>query len=371
VKRLGYQPALDGVRGLAIACVVAYHAFGRPSGGFLGVDLFFVLSGFLITTLLLEEHAERGSISLRAFYRRRALRLVPALVAMLTVVLAVEAALALVGKGHLRREAIAAGFGLGYVTDFVNAISPGTVPWSLSHLWSLAMEEQFYLLWPPILLVLGVRRRAALAVLAGALALVAVRQVELMTSGAAYDRLQFAPDTRGSSIVIGCLFAVVFSTARSRRRLASPVVGGLALTVLAGLIFVGLLRPLFGGPLLLFGAAVGVVIARALEPSSFEHRILTMRPLVGLGRVSYGLYLWHVPVLAAVAASGQAGPTGSFVRGAFGIALSLAAALVSYRVVEQPFLRRKRRPGGARPAPAYEPKSRVLRTTVLSNSART
>ena len=367
MKRLGYQPALDGVRGLAIACVVAYHAFGRPSGGFLGVDLFFVLSGFLITTLLLEEHAERSTVSLRAFYRRRALRLLPALVAMLAVVLAVEAVLALAGKGHLRREAIGAGFGLGYVTDIVNAVSRGTVPWSLSHLWSLAMEEQFYLLWPPILLLLGVRRRAALAVLVGALVLVAVRQVELMASGAAYDRLQFAPDTRGSSIVIGCLFAVVFATVRSRRRLASPVVGVLALTVLARLVFGGLLRPLFGGPLLLFGAAAAIVIVRALDPSSFEHRLLTLRPLVGLGRVSYGLYLWHVPVLAAVAASGQAGPA----RGALGIALSVAAALVSYRVVEQPFLRRKRRLGGVPAAPLYGPESRILRATVLSNSART
>src|SRR5919198_6163322 len=144
-RRLGHRPALDGIRGVAIAAVVAQHAFGIPTAGYLGVDLFFVLSGFLITTLLLEEHAESGAISLRAFYRRRALRLLPALFVAISVLLLVELVLAATGRGHLRREATGALFGVAYVTDFARVYSSRVHAHTLDHLWSLAVEEQFYI----------------------------------------------------------------------------------------------------------------------------------------------------------------------------------------------------------------------------------
>jgi peptidoglycan/LPS O-acetylase OafA/YrhL len=153
--RLGHVPALDGIRGLAIALVVSMHAFGFPAGGFIGVDLFFVLSGFLITTLLLEEVEATGRISLRDFYERRVRRLLPALLVLLIVYSVVEAA-----RGRSVLPAVA---GLFYFSNFSNFLH--LTAWrtnALDHLWSLAEEEQFYLVWPPILILL-VRWRRLLA----------------------------------------------------------------------------------------------------------------------------------------------------------------------------------------------------------------
>jgi peptidoglycan/LPS O-acetylase OafA/YrhL len=338
--RLGYRPSLDGIRGLAIASVVGFHAFGRPAGGYLGVDLFFVLSGFLITTLLLEERDERGRASLRAFYVRRALRLLPGLVAMVGTVVTVMVVHAVAtGDTHdLGRTLAYAAAGIGYVTNIVLAASGNGVP-GLAHLWSLATEEQFYLLWPPtLLLLLGGRRRWALGLLGLALGIELLRQVTLLASGAPGYRLDFAPDTRGSSIVIGCLVALVW---RGRRRAPGLAVPGLILVAVPLLLDVG--KHLYQGGLVLFGAGAGMLILRALEPGTFECDALSFPPLVALGRVSYSLYLWHVPVLAALGVlAGGLPAQGGWPRQVAGVAVSLGAAVLSYRFVEQPFLRRKR-----------------------------
>jgi peptidoglycan/LPS O-acetylase OafA/YrhL len=162
--KLRYRPALDGVRALAIAPVVTMHAFGWPREGSLGVEIFFVLSGFLITTLLLEERGRTGAISLARFYRRRAARLVPGLVLMLAVY-------AIVTRGT---HAWALLFALTYTSNIATLADPTAMPWSLGHLWSLAQEEQFYLLWPPLLLLLLTRIRPALLPKALALLIIAV-----------------------------------------------------------------------------------------------------------------------------------------------------------------------------------------------------
>jgi peptidoglycan/LPS O-acetylase OafA/YrhL len=361
VRRLGYQPALDGARGVAIAAVVAFHAFGWPTGGYLGVDLFFVLSGFLITTLLLEERRDRGSASLVAFYKRRALRLLPALVVMLAAVLAVALIHAAVtgDADRLGRTLLIGAAGLGYATNFLLASSDNTVP-ALGHLWSLATEEQFYVLWPPLLLLaLRARRGASLAVLGAALAFVVYRQVELVRLGAPGHRLDFAPDTRGSSILIGCLVAVAVQGGlgpRAARLRSWPLlVVGLLLVLDQG-------RRLWEGPLVVFGIAAALVILRALEPSTLEHRLLTRPPLVALGRVSYSLYLWHVPVLVWLGVIGRGLPgQNGLGRQLAGVALSLLAAVLSYRLVEQPFLRRKRRLGSPASPERVPPAAERLR----------
>ena len=345
--RLGYRPSLDGIRGLAIASVVGFHAFGHPAGGYLGVDLFFVLSGFLITTLLLEERHERGRVSLRAFYARRALRLLPGLVVMLATVVAVVVVRAVAnGDQHnLGRTLIFAAAGIGYATNIVLAASGNAAP-SLAHLWSLATEEQFYLLWPPtLLLVLGGTRRWALGFLGLALGVELVRQVTLLASGAPGYRLDFAPDTRGSSIVIGCIVAVAW---RGRRRAPRFAPLGLVLVAVPLLLDVG--KHLYEGGLILFGAGAGMLILRSLEPGTLECEALSFAPLVALGRVSYSLYLWHVPVLAALGVlAGGLPAQGGWPRQVTGVAVSLGAAVLSYRFVEQPFLRRKRRLGATAP----------------------
>src|SRR5262249_20873318 len=145
-----------GVRGVAILLVVLMHTFNWPPGGFLGVDLFFVLSGFLITTLLVEEWQKRATFSLPAFYRRRALRLVPALVAVVAAYVVVRVAVDSIHSEtphhHLSRDLVGALAGIFYVSNIVQAAG-ALLPAGIRHLWSLGTEEQFYLLWPPILLL--------------------------------------------------------------------------------------------------------------------------------------------------------------------------------------------------------------------------
>jgi peptidoglycan/LPS O-acetylase OafA/YrhL len=339
VQRLGYQPALDGVRGIAIALVVCFHAYGYPRDGYLGVDLFFVLSGFLITRLLLEEHARRGEISLRSFYLRRALRLGPALLALTAIVLAVAGARYLTDGDyeHFRRMAVGSLGGMLYVGNFVMAFVPNSIGPGLFHLWSLATEEQFYLLWPPVLsflLVTG-RRRLALPLIGVLVSLSAFEQVRLVYSDVPSRRYAFAPDSRSSSILIGCAFALAYDSAVARRQMlrlakvGAIVVGFMLATNLGPLLFIG--------PLVLFGVGTGTVVVSALEPDSWARRALSFDPLVSLGRLSYSLYLWHLPVLVVLGADGG----GNFGRNSVGIAVALAVAALSYRVIEQPFRRRR------------------------------
>src|SRR4051794_6026981 len=199
--RLGYLPALDGLRGVAVALVVSFHFWAFPSGGWLGVELFFVLSGFLITTLLLEEHDSLGTIRLLAFYTRRARRLLPALLVLLAAYSAID-----VARGG-QALGVVARFGL-YGANVYEAFWPGAAGRlvGLNHLWSLAQEEQFYLLWPAALLaVKRVRNPAALLTILAA-ALMAYR-AGLLVAGASEVRVFYAPDTNMSGLVLGSALA--------------------------------------------------------------------------------------------------------------------------------------------------------------------
>ena len=205
MKRLGYIPAFDGLRGIAILAVIGVHAFGEPLGGFYGVDLFFVLSGFLITTLLLEEHDRSGGIAMGAFYRRRAYRLLPGLLA----VLAVFGALTMASPRALGQVAAGGLYGANFVLASGSHFLDGTpfVPY-----WSLAEEEQFYLLWP-LLLVLLLRRRVRESWIAWALVAILlgliVYRYGLAAEGASATRLYYAPDTHANGLVLGCLLALL------------------------------------------------------------------------------------------------------------------------------------------------------------------
>ncbi|HET9720708.1 MAG TPA: acyltransferase, partial [Solirubrobacteraceae bacterium] len=151
-RRLGRRPVLDGLRGVAVLLVIAEHT-GLLHNGFLGVDVFFVLSGFLITTLLLEEFQRAGRISLRGFYARRARRLVPALLVAVAAFLVISAAADQSGFGD---DVLAAAAGVTYITNILMALTPTWLP-AVGHLWSLGAEEQFYLLWP-VVLIAAIRR---------------------------------------------------------------------------------------------------------------------------------------------------------------------------------------------------------------------
>jgi peptidoglycan/LPS O-acetylase OafA/YrhL len=335
--RLGYRPALDGLRGLAIAAVVLYHTFGWPSGGYLGVDLFFVLSGFLITTLLLEEREAYGCISLTAFYQRRALRLLPALVAMVgLLMLGVYVAYL---HGRISRETMVADLAkyLGamlYVGNVVRA--SGVELLAVNHLWSLAQEEQFYLLWPACLIALITRETRRLDVgcvlVAG---LIVVYRVILVFSGASFDRVFYAPDTRFDALLIGC--AIALARARSPRAFLFRHATALGTVGLAAWCFLvvsstGADNPALSITVGLTAAeiAAALIVVGAVDGDRRAVAGLEARPLVLLGVISYGLYVWHAPLLAG---------TGHSI---FGLTIALSAAVLSYRYVERPFLRMKR-----------------------------
>lgn len=345
--RLGYRPALDGVRAVAILAVLAFHLSGDITapvvrGGFLGVDIFFVLSGFLITTLLLEEQAVSGSISLGRFYARRALRLFPALFVVVTVWVAYALTLGpAAAVRHSLWETFAA---LTYWNDWLRSF----VHWpdtGLTHTWSLSIEEQFYVLWPLVLIALVPLRRwrtLAAVTVAGALAS-AIWRASLWESDESVTRLYHALDTRADTLLVGCLLAVVLytrgaSALRSPIRWAAPAALVLVVAALTQSLMTSKLY--YAGGFTVFAAAVAVLIAYAvIDDGSLLARLLRLGPLVWLGRISYGLYLWHWPILVML--RDHVDRTRYVAPLAF--VLTLAAAALSHRFVESPFLRLKGR----------------------------
>jgi peptidoglycan/LPS O-acetylase OafA/YrhL len=351
---LGYRPALDGIRAVAIACVVLNHTFGFPATGFTGVDVFFVLSGFLITTLLLDEYALAGPVSLPDFYRRRALRLLPALFVLLGVFLAFSFCSAVVRGGSLDEALFGVAAGIGYFSNIAMAAEPSSLemPNALRHLWSLAIEEQFYLLWPPILfLLLRARLRLAMVVLAAGIVLSAAQQVRLTLDGASDARVAFGTDTRITSILIGCMLAALLATAaRARVESLGKTLAPLVLSCFLALLFIAPDLTFFTPWVLLLGLSAAGLILRALDGSSLLAKALSLRPMVFLGRISYSLYLWHIPVYVALGVG-----TTAELMDIPALGLALACAIASYYLVELPFLRRKRRARASNEAEAAAP----------------
>jgi peptidoglycan/LPS O-acetylase OafA/YrhL len=340
---LGYQPALDGLRAVSIVAVLAHHSHWLP-GGYLGVDVFFALSGFLITALLTEEFVRTGTITLRLFYARRALRLLPALLVLVVVCAGSLLATVPAEYGPLVLHAAAAV--LFYVANWAWVIDlPLGV---LSHTWSLGVEEQFYLLWPCALLVMlrvsSPRRLFAMTlVLAGA---GAAWRHALVQAGARFEHIQRGLDAHGDALLIGCALSLGL-TAGLRLPGRSSFAALLGVCGLAG----ALVFSTFPGSYLsypvssLAAVAVSLIIAHVVSaPDSPLTRLLAVAPLVTIGRISYGVYLWHFPVFyffGLVTLPGTA-PTASWMLAAAAWAVSFGAAGLSYAIVERPALALKR-----------------------------
>lgn len=346
--RLGHRRALDGLRGAAVLAVLLCHysiPFGQ--GGFLGVDAFFVLSGFLITSLLVEEWLETGRLSFRRFYLRRALRLLPALFAML----AGTAIVALTVASPDDRAAIWRGSvgTLLYVANWQKFFDSPTVG-MLGHTWSLSIEEQFYALWPPLLLFLLQRLRlhwVMKGALVLALASATLRALEL-ASGASTYHLYNGTHTRLDSLLIGCAAALAVHCGvvpHGRWPLPVRIVAGLivplALCVAVGAVGSEDDPSLYRFGFLLFGCGVAALIV-GLVAGQIRNVVLESPPMVWLGVRSYSLYLWHLPVRDTLQMIGFAHwrPAPLVL---LNLTLSLSLAALSYAFVEQPALRLKRR----------------------------
>jgi peptidoglycan/LPS O-acetylase OafA/YrhL len=341
--KLGYRPALDGVRALAITLVVLRHATGYPAQGALGVDVFFVLSGFLITSLLLDERFRYGTVSLVNFYRRRALRLLPALLTVLAFFFCISVVAFFRHGTSLAKPVFGVVAGFGYFTNIALTTKAGVhaMPGTLTHLWSLAAEEQFYVIWPVLLfIVLRARLRLTLWVLVAALTLVSAEQVRLYVADTWRPRMEYGIDTRSTSILVGCLLAVLLaSAARPHVELVAKRVAPLAISLLLLLVVVDLDAAIFVGPLLVAALASAVLILRVLDGESRLARAFALAPFVFLGRISYALYLWHVPILSLYGVT-YPHPTLMAVPA---VATAMGCATASYYLVERPFLRRKRK----------------------------
>jgi peptidoglycan/LPS O-acetylase OafA/YrhL len=344
-------PGLDGVRALAVLAVMAFHEnLSAVPGGFLGVDVFFVLSGYLITDLLVARFGGDAGLGLRGFWTRRARRLLPALAAMLVTVTAAVAVLEPDQLGNLRPALLGA---VTYTSNWLQALHHqsyfdtfGPLP-PLVHLWSLAVEEQFYLIWPLVLVIMlallkNSRLRAAVA-WAGAAAS-ALLMLIIYVPGSDPSLVYYGTDTHASALLVGAALALTWPLARLRT--APPqLVRRLDIAGLTGLMVLGWAVSHFSGadpavyPAGLALAAVaagGVVIAAASQ--GLVGRMLAWQPLRWLGVRSYGIYLWHWPVIAISATlTGPASDTVP-VRGLETV-LPIALAAGSWRWIEEPILR--------------------------------
>jgi peptidoglycan/LPS O-acetylase OafA/YrhL len=331
--RLGRRPALDGLRGVAVLLVFGYHglllagADPFPAAGNVGVTLFFALSGFLITALLLEELAEAGRISLARFYARRARRLLPALV----VLTAACVGIALVDRGFTSgASALAA---LLYVQNWWQIAHPAGTSDALRHTWSLSIEEQFYVAWPVILICLARfgRRAIIVAALAGAGLSVALR-VELWGHAAAW-RIYAGTDTRADALLMGCALAAAMQSRRVRR-VGTDLLAGISVLLLIPAVFMQQAGYHVIVPALAGLCGCGLI----LTASTRGLPALSTRWLRWFGARSYGLYLWHVPVMFLVTGLPWPLAVPLFVSASIGL------TALSWRYVEQPFRRRRRMP---------------------------
>lgn len=277
-----YNPALDGVRAVSILAVLFFHC-GVPGvgGGFVGLDVFFILSGYLITSLLATEYRS-GGIRIGRFYARRALRLFPTL---LLVVAAYVALAPILWPAEDRW--LSAGLAGLYIYDYALAFYP--VPYTIGHTWSLGVEEKFYLLWSLLLPFLLRRRQPVAWLLAGFLAVTAWRYYVAMTWP--WPQAYFRFDTRMSGIVLGAIAAL---TGLKVSRFA-VVVACLALAVLVALPSLPTIDQTEAVTLRITLAELSafVLVCHAAEHS--KSSVLASRPLVYVGRLSYGIYLWHFP----------------------------------------------------------------------------
>ena len=371
-RSAGHLTGLDGLRAIAVLAVVVYHAgLGGLPGGFLGVEVFFVISGFLITAILLAEHRATGRIDSVGFWLRRARRLLPALFFLLAVVLAVAVAVVPDEVARLRVDAVAA---VAYVTNWHLIAGDQSYfetigrPSLFVHLWSLAIEEQFYLFWPILLgLALLAGRRTALALTLVGAAASAVWMAVQFDAATDPSRIYYGTDTRLTGLLLGAGLAFVWVppvpslpslrpglSRRQRRRLLARTASigrwgstrlgwaldGVAIVALVGMgAFFAVATAfdpwLYQGGLAVLAALTTAVIAAVVHPRAHVGRLLDVAPLRWVGTRSYSIYLWHWPIFA-LTRPGLDVPLDGSATLVLRLLLTAVASEISYRYVEMP-----------------------------------
>jgi peptidoglycan/LPS O-acetylase OafA/YrhL len=360
-RRFVYHPSLDGVRAVAMFAVFANHS-GRKVfySGYYGVDVFFALSGFLITTLLLQEYASSGRISLKLFWSRRAARLLPALFLACLIVLATSLLGAVAPHQpvlhtyRLHTALVGIACAIGYVSSWVQGLTRIGVG-SLTHTWSLSVEEWFYALWPPLLVLCLRRPQWATRIVVGSAVLAMVYRLvsERFISSGSY--LYFAPDQHACQLLAGCALGLLLvnrtpDTLPSRRALSwTGLLGAGAVVFLMArpigeIVLLGHQPPYTwgdqrGGMVLIALASVAMLASIVTVPESRLARALSHPVLVWTGKRTYGLYLYHVVILELVAPPAIMNGPVSWRGGLVALVIIFLIADASYRWVEQPAIR--------------------------------
>ena len=352
-KHLPYMPGVDGLRAIAVLAVFVYHFHnggGWLPGGFLGVDVFFVISGYLITSLLLSEFRKEGRVDLVAFWLRRARRLLPAVGVLIAVVMVAGAFFDFGQISALRGQALAS---MAYVTNWDLILSHQSYfeefarPSLFRHLWSLAVEEQFYLLWPLAFAACMTRfghKRLVIGVIAGAIA--SSLLMAILFDPGNPNRVFYGTDTRATPLLIGVALAFFWHPERLRAQtgnLAPAVLDAVGAFALAMVVITFMTvhdydLALYHGGFLLLSLWTALLIAALAHPAASIGRVVGNPGMRWLGLRSYSFYLWHWPVLE-LTRPGIDVPLHGPILFALQLGLTLALADLSYRYVEQPFRR--------------------------------
>lgn len=349
-KNNRYMVGLDSLRGLAILGVVLYHVnYKWIPGGFLGVTVFFVLSGYLITDLLATEWEKYKRIDLKNFWIRRARRLLPGMFVMLIIVFAWVTLFHNSLLGKMRGDSLAAVLYISnwwYIYHKLSYFDNFGQPTPLNHFWSLAVEEQFYVFWPFILSLgfyyIKKRSRMTLFIFLGAIAS-AIAMAVLYEPGSDPSRVYYGTDTRAFSLLIGAVLALLWPSNRLSNkiipsaRLVLDVVGGIALIIILIMFWETNQYDsfLYRGGMLFLSVVTALLVANLAHPTSRISVLLRFKPLRWIGIRSYGIYLWHYPIITLT--SSQASTEGPHLTKAiFQVFLILIMAHLSWKFIENP-----------------------------------
>jgi peptidoglycan/LPS O-acetylase OafA/YrhL len=346
VARPKFRPDIEGMRAIAVGLVILFHAFKQPlTGGFVGVDVFFVISGFLITSLLLREHTKTGRVSVVQFYARRVRRILPAsTVAVVATLIATYYFLGFISGNTTAVDAkwtavFAANIHFGIIgTDYLGSQMP---PSPLQHMWSLGVEEQYYVVWPALFLAItiivrGRHHRVGLAAALGTIIIASFSWSVIQTASNA-TWAYFSPFTRAWELALGALIAVGLPAIVAIRKnwvYQTAAAVGLA-GIVASALFLDSTTPYPGSAVALPVVSSGLLIAAGCgTPSTLVGRGLSATPLQWLGARSYSLYIWHWPVL--IIPEQYAGHPLNLWANTGLVALAVVLSALSYRLVENP-----------------------------------